>query len=90
MKKYVFPTIVTIPTILVSAVVLYGKIMGTYHLRPLAETNWGTVLVLLPVLSFAICVVMLFIKKNALEWKIAAIANLIPILLAFLGSFTMV
>ena len=88
--KYILPTIVTVPTILVSMVVLYSKITGTYLLRPLAETNSGAVLVLLPVLCFAICVAMLFIKKNAPEWRMAAIANLVPILLAFLGSLTMV
>ena len=83
--KYLLPTIISIPTVFACAIVVYNQATGTYALDFL-PANWRTLIIILPLFGFAASVAMLFIKENAIEWRIAAIVNAFPFVLVLLAG----
>ena len=64
----------------------YRAIFGEIDIH---TTSLITALLLLPVVAFAICVAMIFVKSDSREWKIASIFNAMPIILALLAVLIM-
>ena len=83
--KYLLPTLISIPTVFACGLVVYNQATGTYPLA-FISTSLQTVIILLPLLAFATSVAMVFIKENAIEWRIAAVFNGIPFGLVLLVS----
>ncbi len=81
--KYLLPVIFTIPTVVLSVLFLAGVATGEYLVAYLPEPLQGLSL-FLPLVGFAACVAMIFIKPTDREWKIAAIFTALPIALVFL------
>jgi hypothetical protein len=84
--KSFWPFICSTPTILLWAISFYRAIFGGVYIR---STGVITAIMLLPVIGFAICVAMIFVKSDSREWKIAAIFNAMPIILALLAVLIM-
>ena len=84
--KYLFPAIVTIPTILISATVAFGVLSGRYLFQ---ELEVPSLVRLLPLVSFAISIALIFVFPKAREWKVAALINAIPLMLVGLFSFSL-
>ena len=83
--KYLLPMISSVPTIVLFAILVYNQVTGTYALAGLSR-EWTTAIILLPVLAFAASAAMIFVKKNAMEWRIAVVVNALPLLLVLLAG----
>jgi hypothetical protein len=80
--RYIIPAIVTIPTILILAVVAYGMLNGRYLFQ---ELGIPSLVGLFPILSFTTSIALIFVFPNAREWKMAALINAIPLVLVGLA-----
>lgn len=76
--KYFLPVIFSIPTVVLSLLFLAGVATGEYLVAYLPEPL-KAISLFLPLVGFAACVAITFIKPNDREWKIAAIFNVLPI-----------
>jgi hypothetical protein len=87
--KYLFPAIITIPTVILTIGIAVGIIVN----QPFFESLGIPLFIgFIPFLSFATSVALIFVFPNSKEWKVAAILNGIPfallLLLALFWSVT--
>lgn len=95
--KYLLPIWFSLPTALWCIAILFGIFFGPFQANnptefPSLPSNASAFLVILPIVGFAACVAMTFVKQGAREWRYAAIFNGIPIGLIFIlfGFFELI